>query len=240
MSEVLQPPAEHSTQGQSTQREAPSRMTADQNQHPDTAQASARNTNTGNATAEHAPAVNPFIYHLVVWALNLPVTLSGMRLEVEGQENVPPPGTPLVVAANHMSGLDPFLVAKALPKGRFLQFMAKKELFMPIVGWFIRTGGSFPVNREGNDVGAVRTAVRVLKEKGTVGIFPQGHRGGEEMHGGVALIAAKGRAPILPVGIRREGRRWIIRFGTPLPARGGIKETTALLAHAIQELSQAG
>lgn len=186
---------------------------------------------------EGAPQVNPRMYRFVLAVTALPVLLSGMHVEVHGREHVPPPGTPLVVAANHVTGLDPFLVARALPPGRFLQFMAKKELFLPLIGWIIRTGGSFPVDRETNDVGAIRTSLRILKEGGTVGIFPQGHRGGEELRGGVALIAAKGRSPILPAGISREGRRWIIRFGEPLPARN-IKATTEDLSRALAELSQ--
>lgn len=185
---------------------------------------------------DRTPKVFLPIYRLVVWALNLPVALAGMSLEVHGEEHVPPLGTPLVVAANHVSALDPFLVAKALPAGRHLQFMAKKELFVPVVGWIIRTGGSFPVDRAGNDVGAVKTAVRILQAGGTLGIFPQGHRGGEEMHGGVALIAAKGRAPIVPVGIHKEGKRWIVRFGPPLTARG-IKATTEELSLALAQLT---
>lgn len=187
---------------------------------------------------EHAPAVNPWMYRLVLEATYLPVVFSGMHLEVHGREHVPAPGTPLVVAANHVTGLDPFLVARALPPGRYLQFMAKKELFLPIIGWIISTGGSFPVDRTANDVGAVRTALRILKENGTVGIFPQGHRGGTEMQGGVALIAAKGRSPILPAGISRVGKRWIVRFGEPLSPGGGIKATTAELERVLGELAQ--
>ncbi|WP_119675151.1 lysophospholipid acyltransferase family protein [Deinococcus sp. RM] len=184
-----------------------------------------------------APPVIPWVYRLVVDTTYLPVIFSGMHLEVHGREHVPPPGTPLVVAANHVSALDPFLVARALPPGRFLQFMAKKELFIPVIGDIIRAGGSFPVDRSGNDLGAVRTSLRILKANGTVGIFPQGTRGGHEMQGGVALIAAKGRAPILPAGISRDGRRWIIRFGAPIPPRGGIKATTGELGEVLSTLA---
>lgn len=183
------------------------------------------------------PPVIPAVYRFVVNVTYLPVLASGMHLEVHGREHVPAPGTPLVVAANHVSALDPFLVARALPPGRFLQFMAKKELFVPLVGDVIRAGGSFPVDRSGNDLGAVRTSLRILKADGTVGIFPQGTRGGGELHGGAALIAAKGRAPILPAGISREGKRWIVRFGTPISPRGGIRNVTAELAGALRELA---
>ena len=208
---------------------------------PDPSQAPPAPTDTARpADPGAAPVVDPRMYRFVLAVTYLPVLLRGMKLDVQGQEHVPPPGTPLVIAANHVSGLDPFLVARALPAGRYLQFMAKKELFLPLIGWIIRTGGSFPVDRGGNDVGAIRTAVRVLQENGTVGIFPEGTRGGQELHGGVALIAAKGRAPILPAGISKQGKRWVVRFGPAISPRGGIKAVTTELGTELARLSQAG
>ncbi len=186
------------------------------------------------------PSVNPWVYKFVISVMNLPVLLSGMRLEVQGLEHVPAAGTPLVIAANHQTGLDPFIIARVLPKGRHIQFMAKKELFLPILGNIIKSGGSFPVDRSSNDIGAIRTAMRILGNNGTVGIFPEGTRSSNvsELQGGVALIAAKGRAPILPVGLRRQGKRWIIRFGAPISPRGGIKAMTAELASSLETLSK--
>lgn len=184
------------------------------------------------------PRVNLPVYRLVVFVMTLPVYLRGMRIEVHGREYVPPPGTPLIVAGNHRTNLDPFLIARALPPGRALQFMAKKELFVPVIGDIIRAGGSFPVDRRGNDLGAVRTSLRILQAGGTLGIFPEGTRGGGELQGGVALLALKGKAPVLPVGLSRDGRRWIIRFGPPLPASGGIKALTASIGERIAELAE--
>lgn len=189
-------------------------------------------------TTELAPKVNPLVYQLVVRVMNLPLLLRGQKLKVYGQENVPPPGTPLVVASNHGAIFDPFIVARALPPGRLIQFMAKEELFLPVVGTIIRAGGSFPVDRKGNDVGAIRTAVRILQANGTFGIFPEGTRGSSEIQGGVALIAAKGRAPILPTGIRREGRHWIVEFGEILDSRGKLKEVAAELGERLKKLSE--
>ncbi|MFC4639112.1 lysophospholipid acyltransferase family protein [Deinococcus hohokamensis] len=189
--------------------------------------------------ADPAPTVHPLVYRLVVAVMNLPVLLSGMHLEIHGAEHIPPPGTPLVVASNHVSALDPFLVARALPPGRYIQFMAKQELFVPVIGAIIRAGGSFPVDRRSNDVQAVRTALRILAAGGTVGIFPEGTRASAsgELQGGVALIAAKGRAPILPVGLSRSGKRWVIRFGAPISPRGGIKAVTQELGRVLQDLA---
>lgn len=190
------------------------------------------------APEERFPHVNPLVYRFVVDVTFLPVLLTGMHIDVHGREHVPPPGTPLVVAANHQSALDPFLIARALPPGRYLQFMAKRELFVPVIGDIIRAGGSFPVDRDTNDVGAIRTSLRILKAGGTVGIFPQGTRGGQEIHGGAALIAARGRAPILPAGISHDGKRWVVRFGEPLPARGGLKANTEELGRRLQMLAR--
>ncbi|WP_272976042.1 lysophospholipid acyltransferase family protein [Deinococcus geothermalis] len=190
------------------------------------------------AEAAKPPHVNPLVYRAVLLATSLPVVLRGEHVEAYGREHVPPPGTPLIVAGNHRTGLDPFLIASALPPGRHLQFMAKKELFVPIIGHIIRAGGSFPVDRSTNDLGAVRTGLRILQAGGTLGIFPEGTRGGGEMQGGVALLALKGKAPVLPVGLRREGKRWIVRFGKPIPPSGSIKALTAIIGERIHELAQ--
>ena len=101
------------------------------------------------------------------------------------------------------------------------------ELFVPVIGGIIRAGGSFPVDRRGTDLGAVRTSLRILQGGGTLGIFPEGTRGGGEVQGGTALLALKGKAPVLPVGLRREGRRWIVEFGPPIAPAGGLGALTA-------------
>ncbi len=190
-------------------------------------------------TEEHStPSVNPCVYRLVVTALNAPLVLSGDYLHVLGRENVPAPGQKLVVAGAHVSMFDPFVIARAMP-GHKLQFMAKKELFVPIMGDIIRAGGTFPVDRSHNDVVAVRTALRILDKNGTLGLFPQGTRGGEEMHGGVALIALRGRAPILPVGISKQGHRWLVQFGPLITERSSIKDMTAKVGKELARLSKA-
>lgn len=183
------------------------------------------------------PRVTPWVYRAVVFFTTLPVFLRGQRVTVEGREHVPPPGTPLIVAANHRSGFDPFLIARSLPPGRSLQFMAKKELFVPVAGQIIRAGGSFPVDRSATDLGAVRTSLRILQANGTLGIFPEGTRGGGALQGGVALLALKAKAPVLPVGLRLDGRRWTVRFGPPIAPGGGIKALTAEIGERLEKLA---
>ncbi|ADV68823.1 lysophospholipid acyltransferase family protein [Deinococcus maricopensis] len=179
--------------------------------------------------------INPFLYNLVVFATSIPMHLQG-RLRVEGLEHVPLSGR-VIIAGNHVTALDPFVIANAIPRPRRIQFMAKKEIFRnPIIGGIVRGGGSFPVDRQSNDVGAIRNAIKVLNAEGMLGIFPEGTRGGGEMNGGVALIALRGKAPIVPVGLRLHRRVWTVRFGPPLPPQGTIKTLTAELGEAIQQL----
>ncbi|MDO4262820.1 MAG: lysophospholipid acyltransferase family protein [Deinococcus sp.] len=190
--------------------------------------------------AEQTPVVDPTVYSLVLQATYLPILLGGGHLEVHGREHIPPAGTPLILAANHRHGLDPFVLARALPpqSERRVQFMAKRELFVPGLGTLLRRGGSFPVDRDSQDVASVRTALRVLQAGGTLGIFPEGSRSGGQMHGGVALLALKGRAPVVPAGIWHEGPRWVLRLGEPLLPARGAKALLAELEREITRLSQ--
>lgn len=196
-----------------------------------------------SATAEDAPKgvpINSFAYWLVYTATGIPMLLGG-GLRVEGQEHVPESGR-VVVAGNHRTALDPFVIAHALG-GRRIHFMAKKELFegrMKRIGKLILAGGSFPVDRDRNDLQAIRTSLRVLQGEGVLGIFPEGTRGGGELQGGAALLALKGKAPILPVYVTHDPRpwpgKWTVRFGPSFPAEGGVKDLTEKIGAAIQAL----
>ena len=121
---------------------------------------------------------------------------------VSGRENVPPMG-PLIVVANHRSNFDPSLLSTSLP--RRIRFLAKKEIFQhPVAGWFLRSYGAHPLNRDAVDVGAYRWALDELAHDRVIVLFPEGTRSRGAMKKaktGVARIALKTQAPILPVGI---------------------------------------
>ena len=129
----------------------------------------------GPATA--APRLIPFFYHLVVNATRLPLLVRGQRVVAHGLDLLPATGRLVIAGGNHTSNMDPFIIAQTLPAGRRVQFLAKKELFRGPIGWLISAGGSFPVDRSKNDLGAIRNALRVLLAGGTLGIFPEGTRG---------------------------------------------------------------
>lgn len=187
--------------------------------------------------AAAAPRLSPFWYALVVAATRLPLLVRGQRVVTRGLEHLPGAGRVVIAGGHHTSNMDPFVIAQVLPAGRRVQFMAKKELFVGAIGWIIRSGGSFPVDRSRNDLGAVRNALRVLQSEGTLGIFPEGTRGGHELQGGTALLALKGKAPIVPVWLTLRGRTWTASFGEALPPSGSVKELTERLGAAFEALN---
>lgn len=84
--------------------------------------------------------------------------------------------------------------------------MAKKELFKnPILGRFLKFAGGFPVDRNTNDLGAIKTSLKILKNKEALLIFAEGtrNRTGEPLEAkpGVAMMAIKSKVPIIPVTI---------------------------------------
>ncbi len=116
-----------------------------------------------------------------------------------------------LVAANHVSATDAIALCYAFRKNQ-INLMAKKELFkVPILGPLVKLLGAFPVDRGSNDVGAIKSAVKLLEEGKCFGIFPQGHRyPGEDPRktktkNGMALIATRAEADIVPVYVWRKG-----------------------------------
>lgn len=125
------------------------------------------------------------------------------RWEVRGKENVPKKG-PLIIVANHVNFVDIPLMAVSL--GRKVIFMAKEELFQSkFVGHFLRSFGSFPVQRGRPDRKALRQAQQLLANGGALIIFPEGKRSKngqlQPAFFGAALLAQWNGTPILPVGI---------------------------------------
>ena len=122
--------------------------------------------------------------------------------EVEGSECVPPRG-PVILASNHPSNLDPPLLAVSIP--RPISYMAKPGLFAhPIASMFFKAYGAFPLDVHGRDLGAIQKSLRLLRENRVLAIFPEGTRSPNGMRKaipGIAMIAMKSGAPILPVGI---------------------------------------
>ena len=142
------------------------------------------------------------LFYTVATAMVKTLLRSLTRWEVKGKENVPRNG-PLIVVANHLNLADPPLLSASIP--RRIVFMAKEELFSSRGRAFVRAFGAFPVRRGRLDREALRQAMRVLESGRALGMFPEGKRSlnhqMSEAELGVALIALRSGAPILPIGI---------------------------------------
>jgi 1-acyl-sn-glycerol-3-phosphate acyltransferase len=149
-----------------------------------------------------------------------------IRIRVEGDLSVIPESGPLIIAANHASSADPVLIGAFL-NGRLhrpLNWLGKRELVeMPVIGWFMREAGIHPVDRATADVEAFRTAIRVLESGNILTVFPEGTRSPDgvlqEVREGVAVLALRSGAPVLPVGVANSDKVWPKGALLPTPGR---------------------
>ncbi len=142
------------------------------------------------------------------------------RLRVTGQQHVPREGG-CVVAVNHFSSLDPPMMGVSVP--REISFMAKKELFEPpALRLLVRGLRAFPVDREGNDVSAVKEALRRLKAGRPVGVFIQGTRNATDAAAldGASFLAQRAQVPLVPAGIWKDHGAYRVAFGAPFEVAG--------------------
>jgi 1-acyl-sn-glycerol-3-phosphate acyltransferase len=167
--------------------------------------------------------------YFVYGALSWPVIFGLFRLRATGLQNLPPEGG-FVLAANHTSNLDPWPLGMPLWPRRQLFFMAKIELFNPVLGPLLRAGGAFPVRRGERDLEAIETAVRLCREGKVVAMFPEGTRARKGLvkkfqhrpHTGSARIALAAGVPLVPVAISGTDRllrfrRLKVAYGPPVP-----------------------
>ena len=161
--------------------------------------------------------VNPVLYLLARLILQ-PLILVWFRLARYGREHARERG-PLLVAANHRSFLDPFVIGVTLPWRRPLHYVAKVELFEKRwQGWLLSRLGAFPVRRGESDEEAMATAMGVLERGGAVCIFPEGTRirSGSlaSPKRGVGRLALESDAAVVPIavlGTERVRRGWRVR-----------------------------
>ncbi len=142
------------------------------------------------------------------------------KIEYIGRENIPSDRN-FIIAPNHISYLDPFVVGEAVKKP--IAFMGKKELFENKILAFLLDGlACFAVNREKLEVSTIKTAINVFKtNRWMLGIFPQGgirrNRKIEKINKGFAAIAKQMKTDILPIAITgSETYNWI-------PFKGNLK-----------------
>jgi 1-acyl-sn-glycerol-3-phosphate acyltransferase len=203
------------------------------------------------------------VLYWVIKGVLTPVLRGLYRIRIEGREHVPAQG-PVILAANHRSFMDSIFLPLVIR--RRVTFVAKAEYFDDKrTAWFFRGVGQIPIRREGGSASerALASATEVLESGGVFGIYPEGtrtrdgylHRG----HTGVARLALRTGAPIVPVGMigtdeiqptdrkmPRVMRELTIRFGTPITGarvegkehdRLVLRQITDELMFEIQQLS---
>lgn len=138
-------------------------------------------------------------------SLALARVIGGVR--VEGNEHVPPTG-PFILASNHTSLADPPILGASVGhrNGRLIHFMARHEIRRwPVIGWLADKSGVFFVRRGEGDRAAQRQALDLLAQGKAIAMFPEGTRSRDGQLGtgkaGVAVLALRSGAPILPVAI---------------------------------------
>ena len=171
--------------------------------------------------------VNPFLYW-TVRAVLVPFFLLYFRMQRVGREHLPGTG-PLLLASNHRSFLDPFVIGTLVR--RPVYYMAKRELFeRRWQAWILNALGAFPVDRGAGDSAAMDTARAILERGDCVVVFPEGTRVRPGPLGsprrGVGRLALETGAPVAPVAVigtedvrrgwRIRPRRVRLRVGRPL------------------------
>ena len=168
-----------------------------------------------------APQKRTFIYTLaaiVLWVLFKIVFF----MKFEGRENIEK-GKNVVLMGNHQCMLDPICLALCVPD-REIHFMGKKELWNnKLLGWLFTKVHGFPVDRSNVNMAAIRTAMGILKEGNTLGIFPEGTRSKVghmlPLLGGASMLAFKSGCDVVPVyidGNYKPFRRITVRVGKPI------------------------
>jgi 1-acyl-sn-glycerol-3-phosphate acyltransferase len=146
-----------------------------------------------------------FPLYLLARLILQPAFLIYLRLSRIGREHARVQG-PLIVAANHRSFLDPFVIATSLPWRRPLHYVAKVELFEKRwQGWLLNRLGAYPVRRGQSDEDTLVTSREVLRREGAICIFPEGTRIRSGSLGrpkrGFGRLALETGAGVLPVAV---------------------------------------
>jgi 1-acyl-sn-glycerol-3-phosphate acyltransferase len=191
------------------------------------------------------------LYWVGVNGLVLITRVAGMRVHVEGSENIPP-GV-CVFAANHTSNADAPAIVGAIP--RRLAIFARKSLFdIPIVCLAFRLANFVPVDRGNRDaaLATVRQAVERIRSGSSFLVYPEGTRSPDgrmqRFKKGSFVMAIEAGVPIVPVACSGAHRimkknslvihsgRVTVRFGKPIDVSGYTVEQRSALAQQVHDV----
>lgn len=160
------------------------------------------------------------MFHFVQILLALPIRIL-FPTKIIGEKNIPKGAC--ILASNHTSNMDAVIFAVKTWEKKY--YLAKKELFKnKVFGFFIKKLGAIKIDRQSNDVTAIKNCLKVLKNNKKLFIFPEGTRVNNEnmelgqVKHGVAMFAIKAKVPVVPIFIMRKPkifRRNKIFIGKP-------------------------
>lgn len=154
--------------------------------------------------------------------------MATFRVRALAVENVPTSG-PVILAPNHFSYSDHFLLAMYLR--RKIRFMAKSEMFIKPIDFILSHGGSFPVRRGYNDQEAIKTAKSILERGQVLAMYAEGGRSRDGKIGqpkrGLGRLALETGTAVVPVALHgtNEAKRLkklrlpakvTVQFGRPI------------------------
>ena len=192
------------------------------------------------------------IFHFVQALIFLPVRMF-YPTKFVGKRNIPKGAC--IIASNHKSNMDAVLLAEHTWEKKY--YLAKKELFSSkFKSSFLKGLGAIRIDRQSNDVGAIKESLSVLKKGKKLVIFPEGTRTNNEnnelgqMKQGVAMLAIKAKVPVVPMYIENKPktfRKNKVFFGEPFTLEEfygkkltgeELEAATAKVADKINELRQ--
>jgi 1-acyl-sn-glycerol-3-phosphate acyltransferase len=140
------------------------------------------------------------VYRIVVFAAKM-MFHELFDGNVYGEENIPRSG-PCLVACNHLSYFDPPFVGSAVRR-REVYSLARDSLFRTkFRNWLFKNMNCIPLARHSGDIGAIKAALKLLKNGKCIMIYPEGTRSKDgnigEPQAGVGLLACKTGAPVVP------------------------------------------
>ena len=156
-------------------------------------------------------------YRLVQQVVTQVASISG-GIRSTGRENLPGSGGAILIA-NHLSHLDVFVLGILLP--RPLNYVARSTLFLPGLGFLIRSVGGFAIQRDGKGSEGFRETLRRVRNGGIVTFFPEGTRSPDGELGplkpGIVALASRAGVPIVPAALAGTFEAWPRHRSWPVP-----------------------
>jgi 1-acyl-sn-glycerol-3-phosphate acyltransferase len=146
------------------------------------------------------------LYAVGSWIARVAIRVAGIRVQIQGQEKIPP-GRACILMANHLSNLDAPALMSHLPS-RTVVFLKRPLMKIPILGYAFKLAGFIPVARDGTVEGAqlaVADAERVLASGLHITTFVEGMRSPDgrmlPFKKGTFYLAKDSGAPCIPISI---------------------------------------